>query len=819
MRWALNTPDSDIGAITTPGLDVARAGDPTSPGDPAALAAFITWAKTNYPADHYAIILAGHGEGWEGTMLGGNDFLTPSQLSTGLGALGQQFDDVLFESCMMGAVEIGAQIAPQAHYMVASEEYSWASWPLSDMVTALRAHTTWTPRQFADDSATRLEAHYSAQAAATGSADYQLRAIAAVNLDALASTLVPAVDALSNALLLDLVEVQYHDDPQDNNQITIKHNVQEKAEAFNHHDFKDLGDVARLVLTQPNLTHSQQPAQAVLDIIQHTNPAATPVISYFKAGSAHPHATGLSIYFPHDETLPEYRLLPNGAQWPFKAVPGNLDPCAIVDCVVVMAFDNPDHQDPATTDRHLYKRDAASLIPALAATNFPMRDDPNFSFPNLTHWDEFLHRYYKPVADACVEAGGSLCVKVRKVNVGDTVTLSGAGSSDSDGPENNDVPAHTTGAVVHYYWDMNTSVDHPDGLPTYVNGKLYTECGTDGNTEDCDRNNSDSPDDDLDRVGKTTTFTCATAGLFEMRLMVWDEEHDFERVGVEDMTVNAGRHWLHFNVDSSTVIVACENGNISRKYSFPDEVASGGNITYVIDLPANASLTAPSSASINDPLPAGLSYNGDLECSLPGCAFDAERDAVTWSGQLGPGDDLTLAFSAQLDDGFEFPDELQNCADADDGLVEELLCTETHITDGGPGLVATKTADPEVISNPEQTLEYTIMLPASRALDGPADAIINDNLPAGLVLAGDGDISCSFGDCGYYAPYDQVYWLGVLGPGETVTLTFRARLSGPPPPEVENCAIYLDGHAYGYACVTTEVAAPPSTDLPEAARP
>ena len=36
-------------------------------GDPATLRDFVTWSKTNYPADHYALYFWGHGWGWHPT--------------------------------------------------------------------------------------------------------------------------------------------------------------------------------------------------------------------------------------------------------------------------------------------------------------------------------------------------------------------------------------------------------------------------------------------------------------------------------------------------------------------------------------------------------------------------------------------------------------------------------------------------------------------------------------------------------------------------------------------------------------------------------
>ena len=33
-------------------------------GNPQTLSDFVTWSKTNYPADHYALYFWGHGWGW-----------------------------------------------------------------------------------------------------------------------------------------------------------------------------------------------------------------------------------------------------------------------------------------------------------------------------------------------------------------------------------------------------------------------------------------------------------------------------------------------------------------------------------------------------------------------------------------------------------------------------------------------------------------------------------------------------------------------------------------------------------------------------------
>jgi uncharacterized repeat protein (TIGR01451 family) len=360
---------------------------------------------------------------------------------------------------------------------------------------------------------------------------------------------------------------------------------------------------------------------------------------------------------------------------------------------------------------------------------------------------------------------------------------------------------------------MNTAVDHPGGPPNYVVGKLYTECGTDGNTEDCDRDSSDTPDDDLDLVGKAVTYTCATAGTYHMRLMVWDEEHDLQRVANEEIVtvttnnvltvVLDGTHWRHFNVDSATVTVTCKNGNISRKTAEPDEVGPGDTITYTITLPANDALTQPAPADLADQLPALLTFNDDLSCSLPGCAYDPQSNLVTWAGVLQPGQTLTVEFTETLPDNLDtYPNDVQNCADVYDGAATDTICAPpTTIIEERH---ARKTSDPTTLMNAETPLTYTITVPANANLTQLADASIADPLPDSVQISSDPD--CDIGTCDYDPETRTVRWDGALAPGGSVTLTFQATLvDGTPPAQIENCAQYDDGLTTGQVCATTTV--------------
>lgn len=505
------TRDQDNHAIRSPRQTVP-ANETVDPGDPDALDDFIVWTTANFPAERYAMVMAGHGQGWKGTMIFGNqNHLTMAELSTGLGALGQRFDVVLFYSCLMGETEVGHQLADQARMMVASEEITWTVFPWRDFLDRLKNNSGWNGGQFADRAA--LDFAGVLQRTNNG------YTIASVDLAGLTGTLSPRVDAFAASLITDVEDINAHDVTADNGQIDIKRNVLRRAEDFVDSNYKDLYHVASLARARPLAAAAA--AQPIMDALAEGTGG---VIRWEDHGAGNPNAHGLSIYFPDHQILPD--------------AGGN------VDAASQRAFDNPKF------GTHLYKKDATILLPRLRATNHTMVDDPGFQFPIGTRWDEFLHRFYKPVADACIRRQND-CVESITVFVSARVTLSGAGSSDSDGPTLDDIPAHP-GGIEHWYWDFVTPTDHVAPLPAYAEGVRFNDCD-----EDCDRDEVDDTDDDLDAQGRVVQYLCAAAGTHVIRLMAWDEHHDQNKLHNEDMAHNAGRHWLHFNVDDATVTIIC----------------------------------------------------------------------------------------------------------------------------------------------------------------------------------------------------------------------------------------------------------------------
>lgn len=123
-------------------------------GDPNTLKNFVQFARQNYPASHYALILWNHGGGWKNDIedgpgpmkavawddSSGGDCLTMPEMKSALqSALGGEKLDVLgFDACLMGMAEVAYQLKDTADVLIASEEVEWApGWDYSAFLESL----------------------------------------------------------------------------------------------------------------------------------------------------------------------------------------------------------------------------------------------------------------------------------------------------------------------------------------------------------------------------------------------------------------------------------------------------------------------------------------------------------------------------------------------------------------------------------------------------------------------------------------------------------------------------------------------------------
>ena len=110
------------GAWNTRQLTVVNAswGNELSMGAPSTLRDFVSWAFSEYPSEHTALDLWGHGAGWSGVCMDRGDWLTLPELSGALA--GQNLDLISIDACQMGMVEVAYQLRDCADVLVASEK-------------------------------------------------------------------------------------------------------------------------------------------------------------------------------------------------------------------------------------------------------------------------------------------------------------------------------------------------------------------------------------------------------------------------------------------------------------------------------------------------------------------------------------------------------------------------------------------------------------------------------------------------------------------------------------------------------------------------
>ena len=132
--------------------------------DPAQLADFVSWAKTNHAADKYILVLWNHGGGYMGLIedqTSATDMMTLDELRAGLALAGTRFAVIDFDMCLMGAIETAVSIDGYADYVVFSEETEPGDGnPYDTMLQHLVANPSQTPAQVAQMFVDKFVASY-----------------------------------------------------------------------------------------------------------------------------------------------------------------------------------------------------------------------------------------------------------------------------------------------------------------------------------------------------------------------------------------------------------------------------------------------------------------------------------------------------------------------------------------------------------------------------------------------------------------------------------------------------------------------------------
>lgn len=116
-----------------------------SMGDPSTLSDFLKWGIESYPADRYMVLFWNHGggsiAGIEFDEVFDSDSLTLPELGEAFKEVGQQFEIIGFDTCLMSTLENASTISEYGNYMVASEEYEpGGGWAYTDWTQYLMDH-------------------------------------------------------------------------------------------------------------------------------------------------------------------------------------------------------------------------------------------------------------------------------------------------------------------------------------------------------------------------------------------------------------------------------------------------------------------------------------------------------------------------------------------------------------------------------------------------------------------------------------------------------------------------------------------------------
>ena len=153
-------------------------------GDPDVLQDFVEWGITNFPAEHYALVIWNHGGGWrlmrerlseqatlrassgepdgsvaravswddtDGDVLYMHEVQQALASARGRNNTHVKLDIIGFDACLMGMIEVGYELLQNALFMVGSEESETNDgWPYNDILEELYNNiTTFGPEELA----------------------------------------------------------------------------------------------------------------------------------------------------------------------------------------------------------------------------------------------------------------------------------------------------------------------------------------------------------------------------------------------------------------------------------------------------------------------------------------------------------------------------------------------------------------------------------------------------------------------------------------------------------------------------------------------
>ena len=256
--------------------------------DPDALVEFVQWAKKNYPAQNYAVVLWSHGDGWKtlrstgGIQKGAlqdetaNGYMSFADISKALGQVGD-LALINFDACLMGMYEIAYQLRNQAQMLVASPEVEPGTGDPYDLILSdLIAKPQMNASQLAQTITTRYSQSYANSRDTTTKASYDLAQMQQVHNE-----------------LLKLAQLLSADFEQE--RINIQQ-AQQAALAFDQPGHLDLGTFLAALSSRTEQAAVKQQISRVQAVIRSSTTLGLNTTA--QADPRYQNANGMGIYLP-----------------------------------------------------------------------------------------------------------------------------------------------------------------------------------------------------------------------------------------------------------------------------------------------------------------------------------------------------------------------------------------------------------------------------------------------------------------------------------------------------------------------------------------
>lgn len=302
----------------------------TDTGEAQNLLDFVRWGMSACPAEHYLLVLVGHGSGTDNDYLlrdenPGNGLTIPGlrDVFVQLTADGRSIDILGFDTCLMSMAEVCFELLrTNVTYMVSSEGFAPNSgWPYKSILKILAdkirqegdARADWLAMQIVEQYKEFYEPYVN------GGISVDQSVLEVKKIDDVKRQMIGLVDILLNEFDNNELDYSTPDKPKPKqNALLLAH---WETQSYGGEVFVDLYDFCKRLAVRYNeaagYSGSKEPGELVAKCVDVQNAIARLVKKSCAAGPAFQYSHGLSIYFPWAIHAPNYGNLafPRETRW------------------------------------------------------------------------------------------------------------------------------------------------------------------------------------------------------------------------------------------------------------------------------------------------------------------------------------------------------------------------------------------------------------------------------------------------------------------------------------------------------------------------